>query len=131
MAFSGFWEVAIKIHFLPRPRINEKLNNLFSYPLTIVHAPLGYGKTTAVSAFLQGQACKVIRIPLTGGSADELWTRLSAQMSLAGLKLGDDLKAMGFPSDQLKADWVTERLLDYDFTPPVVVVFAAILGKFP
>lgn len=64
----------------------------------------------------------MIRVSLTGGSADELWTRLSAQMTLAGLKLGDDFKAVGFPSDQLKAGWVTERLLDYDFTPPVVVV---------
>lgn len=42
-------------HILERIQVNQKLAQGLSLPLTIVTAPMGYGKTTAVKAFLQKQ----------------------------------------------------------------------------
>ena len=56
-----------KTKLLNRRRINQKLENIFLYPLSIVHAPIGYGKTTAVSQFLNQYA----------GTADLVWVSLA------------------------------------------------------
>lgn len=44
-----------KVKVLVRKRIMQKLENIFVYPLSIVHAPMGYGKTTAVQQFFAVQ----------------------------------------------------------------------------
>ncbi len=41
-----------KLKTLKRARVNRALESIFDYPMTIVEAPIGYGKTTAVREFL-------------------------------------------------------------------------------
>jgi uncharacterized membrane protein YeiB len=38
--------------YFPR-RIAEAMNKIFDFPLTVVEAPMGYGKTTAVRSILE------------------------------------------------------------------------------
>lgn len=45
----------IKFPFLKRHRVEKKLKNIFKYPVTIICASSGYGKTTAVRNFLEEQ----------------------------------------------------------------------------
>lgn len=45
---------------LKRERVNRALELIFDYPLTIVEAPIGYGKTTAVREFLAARGVPVI-----------------------------------------------------------------------
>ena len=40
-----------KYRVLKRERVSAELNNLFDYPLTVVVAAMGYGKTTSVRIF--------------------------------------------------------------------------------
>ena len=40
---------------LKRDRIDVELSMIYEYPLTIVEAPMGYGKTTAVKSFLKSE----------------------------------------------------------------------------
>lgn len=69
-----------KVKILARKRIMQKLENLYSHPLSIVHAPIGYGKTTAVQQFLAAQTREqdVVWVPLvnSGGSAQYLWEHI-------------------------------------------------------
>ncbi len=39
-------------HLIPRPRLNQRLSQITAYPLTVIRAPAGYGKTTAIASFL-------------------------------------------------------------------------------
>lgn len=41
-------------------RITEAMNGIFDYPLTIVEAPMGYGKTTAVREHLNNTDANVL-----------------------------------------------------------------------
>ena len=69
-----------KTTMLNRRRINQKLENIFLYPLSIVHAPLGYGTTPAVSQFLNQYAgtADLVWVSLagSGGSVEYLWNPL-------------------------------------------------------
>jgi hypothetical protein len=40
---------------LKRERINKILSTVYDYPLTILAAPMGYGKTTAVKKFIEAE----------------------------------------------------------------------------
>jgi LuxR family maltose regulon positive regulatory protein len=56
----------INKHLLPRMVINHRLEESFSHKLTIITAPAGYGKTTAVLKWLEG-----ISLPSAWFSIDE------------------------------------------------------------
>lgn len=45
--------------------LTESLNAIIKFPLTIVEAPMGYGKTVAVREFLRGQNATVLWVPFT------------------------------------------------------------------
>ena len=62
----------MKIQFLKRDRINDRLAEIYDYPLTIVEAPMGYGKTTAVRKFLEIKKIKPVWITFQpeNGAAD-------------------------------------------------------------
>src|SRR5262245_16181272 len=44
-----------KERVIQRPHLWTRLENVLSYPLTLISAPAGYGKTTLVSDFIQQQ----------------------------------------------------------------------------
>ena len=45
-------------HFVPRPRLFERLDQGARGPLTLVCAGAGYGKTTLVSAWIESLAAR-------------------------------------------------------------------------
>jgi LuxR family transcriptional regulator, maltose regulon positive regulatory protein len=49
--------------FVPRPRITERLSMGMAGRLTLVTAPAGFGKTTAVSAWLHPQSEASVAYP--------------------------------------------------------------------
>ncbi len=110
--------------FLPRERIDRKLQSLYQYPLSIVHAPIGYGKTAAVEAFLSDGRTEVVWVAFGGAcvDGDEFWMRLTAQMAKNGLPLSEKLRGIGFPYDSLKTGKMLDVLIDYEYERPMVVV---------
>ena len=66
---------------LKRERVNRALSSIFEYPLTIVEAPMGYGKTTAVREFLAASGVPVMWTAFysDGDSTDAFWERVAAE----------------------------------------------------
>ena len=60
---------------LHRDIVYNELNNILSYPLTIVTAPMGYGKSTAVKSFLSKNKINNIWMSLseTSRNIDKFW----------------------------------------------------------
>ncbi len=50
---SQFAPPPIRQKFIQRSHVNKKLTTVTEYPLTIVYAGAGYGKSTALSLFFQ------------------------------------------------------------------------------
>lgn len=107
-----------------RKRINNILAELYFYPLTVIEAPAGYGKTTAVNDFFMEQKNKPVWISFRQMTEmSENWKKLTSGLS----KLSDDrlgrLKHMDYPSNASQRSEIISILENIDFYKPAVVVF--------
>ena len=102
----------MKKQFLKRKRINDRLARVYDYPLTIVEAPMGYGKTTAVREFLETKEIKSIWVTFQpeNGSADYKWSKVCDEISKWDRDTGETLKQLGFPVDVPQMDQVLSVL---------------------
>lgn len=82
-------------------RLQEALCDIFQYSVTTVTAPMGYGKTTAVSAFLK-QAEKdgilIRRQSIYSSSTSSFWKGFCRLFS--GTAVYEELTALPFPVDE-------------------------------
>ncbi len=113
-----------KVKVLARKRIMQKLENIFLYPLSIVHAPIGYGKTTAVQQFLsaQTQELDVVWVPLanSGGSAQYLWEHMLDALPDGPMR--SLLARRGFPGSAADQVRLVDAMADCALSRPLVVV---------
>jgi LuxR family maltose regulon positive regulatory protein len=111
---------------LVRTRVNLILSSLLEYPLTVVAAPMGYGKTTAVREFLKFRGIEPVWVSLmaSDGTMSFFWNQCSARIEKVSKKLGGQLKSLGYPADapqtaiilqilrEIKLDWETVVVID-------------------
>lgn len=90
-----------KLKALKRDRVNRSLEDIFNYPITIVEAPMGYGKTTAVREFLALKGVPVIWTSFLpeDDTASWFWERLANEIGKFDKVTEDRLKSLGIPSD--------------------------------
>src|SRR5690606_14837164 len=93
---------------LKRKHINEQLNNIFNYPLTLIVAAMGYGKTTSVKDFLEDVKVNYawLSIGVDEASPQYVWDSLTRQLAKTEPDLGNRLNALGFPIDAPQRDRV-------------------------
>jgi len=93
-------------------RIRESLREISNYALTVVMAPMGYGKTTAVNSFLNGrvlsQHAKVIRISIYSDNISLFWNSVQNAFADAGFS---SLTEFAIPADTVGAGLLKEELL--------------------
>lgn len=109
---------------LKRERVNRALTSIFEYPLTIVEAPLGYGKTTAVREFLaaSGRPFMWASFYSDGDSTDAFWERVAADVSGFHETMGRRLKAFGNPSNTAHLRTLVSLLNEAGYKPHATVV---------
>jgi len=83
------------------PRLLEQLAGIREHPLTIVQAPMGYGKTTAVKHFLSGTGWGVLWQKVYDDSIDNFWDAFARLLGELNGGLGKSLAKIGFPDDAL------------------------------
>lgn len=105
---------------LVRPRVNRQLAHSFSYPLTVVQAPMGFGKTTAVREFIRLNRLSPIFLSLMGAGSSPAycWERITAKVRKEDPELGNQLLSLGFPSDIPQVAKIVELLEDCAFPEP-------------
>ncbi|WP_406541317.1 hypothetical protein [Clostridium ljungdahlii] len=107
-----------KIKLLKRQRINHILSVIYHYPLTIVEAPMGFGKTTAVRHFLESKKSPYFWITFLNSNENTsfLWSDFSNEISKIDEDAGQKLKSLGFPVDVPQMSKVLSILnhIDYD-----------------
>lgn len=109
---------------LRRKQINTELQKIFDYPLTVVVAAMGYGKTTAVKDFLDEMKAKYFWLSVEGDetSAHYIWDSLTRQMTKTEPDLGNRLNDLGFPGDAPQRDRVIGIIADYAYTTDTILV---------
>lgn len=101
-----------KIKFLNRNRINNVLSAIYHYPLTILEAPMGYGKTTAVKNFIEAEKLKPFWFTFTDLSHCEtaFWDQFTDEIQRMDAQAGSALKALGLPSDAMQMERFLKNL---------------------
>ena len=87
------------IHYYS-PRLRKKLEGILSVPVTVVEAPSGYGKTTAVRDYLKDNLPKGTPVYWWSAAEDApetSWTRLCRELEHIDPAAGKELFSAGFP----------------------------------
>jgi ATP-dependent transcriptional regulator len=79
--------------------IKNKLDKITEIPLTIVIAPMGYGKTTAVKKYFYESSMTVLWQTIYDGSIIDFWMGFCECIEAIDKEIANSLEAMGFPTD--------------------------------
>ncbi len=113
-----------KTEILNRERIYKVLSVIYDYPLTIVEAPMGYGKTTAVRSFLKSEKKNVLWVTFlnSGESASFFWDKLVSQIARLNENTSSKLRSLGFPTDTPQVEKILSLLNNLFLRDKVVLV---------
>jgi LuxR family maltose regulon positive regulatory protein len=109
---------------LKRNKINTQLNNIFDYPLTVVIAAMGYGKTTSVREFLNETKANYFWLSVENDetSAQYIWNTLTRQLAKIEPVLGNKLNSLGFPIDAPQRNRLFDIIAEYTYAIKTVLV---------
>lgn len=111
-------------HILKRKMVREQLGHAFDYPLTLVVAAMGYGKTVAVRDFLDEMKADYIWLNVESDetSAHIIWNSLTRQFAEYDPKIGGQLNALGFPVGASHRDRIFDLLEEWTYLTSKVIV---------
>jgi len=98
--------------YLERPRLNKLLDIAADFPLVVVCAGSGYGKTRTVYSFLQGYDAYTSWIQITerDNVTTRFWENYTHMISMMWPDVGERLREIGFPdTEEAFAKYATER----------------------
>lgn len=86
---------------LNRKRLFTELSAIYDFPLTIVEAPMGFGKTTAVKSFFVSEGFKPqwITFRNSENSSAVFWDAFTCGIGKTDEAAGIALKSLGLPAD--------------------------------
>lgn len=80
-------------------KVRLQLNKIPFYPCTIIEAPMGYGKTTAVREYLKDSDCTVLWQKVFNHSISGFWSMFCRQVRTIDAGAAEHLTQLGFPCD--------------------------------
>ncbi|AWI04414.1 LuxR C-terminal-related transcriptional regulator [Clostridium drakei] len=109
---------------LKRKRINKILSEIFNYSLTIVEAPMGFGKTTAVKNFLSNLKTPYLWIAFLNSTASStfFWEKFSNEIMKVDESSAKKLKKLGFPIDAPQVEKIIYILNNINYKEKTVLV---------
>lgn len=84
-----------------RKSIRQALDRIWHFPLTVVEAPMGYGKTTAVREYLNKTDAHVLWQMVYDNSPSSFWRTFSRLFVKLNEDSSQSLLQLGFPSDNI------------------------------
>lgn len=84
-------------------RLTEAMNGIPDYPLTVIEAPMGYGKTTAVREHLSRAGIAPLWLRVYTQDSAVFWTGFAGLIGLLDGGCSESLLALGFPHDAVSA----------------------------
>ncbi|MDN5300364.1 MAG: LuxR family transcriptional regulator, maltose regulon positive regulatory protein [Clostridiales bacterium] len=104
------------------PRLLKTLERIWAYPLTIVEAPMGYGKTTAVKYFLERAEADVLWLKVYDELIDHFWDEFAGLFDSFNEDLYRRLIQIGVPNDAVSLRETLKLLGSLELKKPCVLV---------
>jgi ATP-dependent transcriptional regulator len=80
-------------------KLKKRMSTLLDFPCTVLEAPMGYGKTTAVREALRTTDAKLLWQNVYDSGVYDFWMGFCQAFSELNKSLGDSLRQMGMPTD--------------------------------
>jgi LuxR family maltose regulon positive regulatory protein len=103
-------------------KLKARLNAIPNFKLTVLEAPMGYGKTTAVRFALEKTKLKVLWHTVYAGGVPFFWGGFCKALAPLSADLADRLQKLGLPTDVVLVQKAVELISDADFTEETVLV---------
>ena len=103
-------------------RIAEAMGGIFNYPLTIVEAPMGYGKTTAVKEYLNRSDVQVLWQKVCNNSLTSFWNGFSRLFEQLSEDNSQNLIRLGFPDDSFLMQEALKIIEEIELPPQTIMV---------
>ncbi|MGB8452817.1 MAG: LuxR C-terminal-related transcriptional regulator [Anaerocolumna sp.] len=113
-----------KTELLRRTHLDGILSAIYDYPLTVIEAPIGFGKTTAVRSFLKTERNNPLWISFldAGESTAHFWSNFTFLLGRLEETVSAKLKTLGFPADIPQTEKVLSLLNGITFPAKTVLV---------
>lgn len=105
-----------------RKALSQALQRIWEYPLTVVEAPMGYGKTTAVREFFRDCESEVLWQTVADASATAFWYGFSRLFRKIDPACADSLAGIGVPGDSVLREEAVELIGGVEFPARTVIV---------
>ena len=103
-------------------RLVTELEKIFRFPLTIVKAPMGYGKTTATNEFLLNSDANILWQNIYDDSLETFWKGFAGLFFQISPDLSASLEKIGVPVDSLSVQEAIELLKRHSLERQTVIV---------
>ncbi|NLK17338.1 MAG: LuxR family transcriptional regulator [Clostridiales bacterium] len=112
---------AVKVE---RRRLNSELKNIFEYPFSIIEAPIGYGKTTAIKDYVAFEECNAFYINFLSEKnvLPFFWKSFCEVIGKIDRAEGEKLEGLGFPDDALKLANIISILEEVEYPKKTVII---------
>ncbi len=105
-----------------RDKVNSRLEEAWEYPLTVVEAPMGYGKTTAVKEYLRRKKVKPLWLTLLYDSENLFWQDFCRLFRQVAPELELQLNGLGAPGNSGFWQEALRCLEEHTFKEKTVIV---------
>ena len=103
-------------------RVMKALQGILDHPLTIVEAPMGYGKTTAVRERMKTAGAKVLWQRVDHGSTGSFWNDFCRLFSALDDERSQSLARLGLPDDSVSRREAVRLIEQIELAGPTVLV---------
>lgn len=103
-------------------RIMKELEGVLDYPLTIVEAPMGYGKTTAIREYLNNSDCHVLWQRIDDSDKINFWKGFCHLIYSLDPECSENLIHLGFPNDSISKQEAFQLIKQMKLSQKTVLV---------
>jgi LuxR family transcriptional regulator, maltose regulon positive regulatory protein len=103
-------------------RLKQAMGEILNYPLTVVEAPMGYGKTTAVREAFRQDGIIPLWLHVFNNDAESFWNGFSELVGELDSGCGESLIQLGFPSNAVSMNEALKLISRVTLSDPAVIV---------
>jgi len=103
-------------------KLKKKMEQLANYPCTLVEAPMGYGKTTAVRDCLQSSEAFILWQKIYDNSVQGFWFGFCKLFDTLDANRSHHLIQLGFPNDSVSFQEALRLIKDIQIPPKTILV---------
>ena len=103
-------------------KLRHQMAQLLNFPCTLVEAPMGYGKTTAVRECLKDTGAHVLWHRVYDDSVSGFWTTFSRLFCELDSNCSKNLEQLGFPNDSVSMQEALRILEEVELPSETVLV---------